>query len=267
MKSSARKKGKILLWSALILGLFLVLFGWYSADFRRDYLPQVLAGDQIEFNRDIRPIFNKKCIACHGGVKQSGGFSLLFPEEALAVNESGKPAIVPGSPSESELIRRIEHNDPDLRMPLEAEPLTGEEIKLLKKWIRQGAGWQDHWAYIKPKPVDPPSLKTSWARNGIDQFVLEQLRENRLEPSPEADKATLLRRLYLDIIGVPPSSEELQTFLEDSREDAYEKVVDQLLSSNQYGEKWAGMWMDLARYSDTKGYERDAERKIWKYRD
>jgi hypothetical protein len=267
MKSSARKTGKILLLSALILVLVLGLFGWYSTGFRQNYFPQVLAGDQIEFNRDVRPIFNKKCIACHGGVKQSGGFSLLFPEEALAVNESGKPAIVPGSPRESELIQRIEHDDPDLRMPLEGEPLTEEEIKVLKKWIRQGAPWQDHWAYIKPEPIDPPSLKTDWARNGIDQFVLEQLQTNGLEPSAEADKATLLRRLYLDLVGVPPSPEELQAFLGDNRPDAYGKVVDQLLASSQYGEKWAGMWMDLARYADTKGYERDAERKIWKYRD
>ncbi|HLT06957.1 MAG TPA: DUF1553 domain-containing protein [Cyclobacteriaceae bacterium] len=267
MNLPAHMRGKRLWVSGLSVLLLLWLAGWYSPGIRQDYFPRFLAGEQIEFNRDIRPIFNKKCIACHGGVKQSGGFSLLFPEEALAVNESGKPAIVPSSPSESELIRRIEHDDPDLRMPLEAEPLTREEIKLLKKWIRQGAQWQDHWAYIKPDPLDPPSLETDWASNGIDQFVLERLRENRLEPSPEADKATLLRRLYLDVIGVPPSPEELQAYLEDTRPDAYEKVVDQLLASNQYGEKWAGMWMDLARYADTKGYERDAERKIWKYRD
>lgn len=267
MNLPAHMRGKRLWVSGLSVLLLLWLAGWYSPGIRQDYFPRFLAGEQIEFNRDIRPIFNKKCIACHGGVKQSGGFSLLFPEEALAVNESGKPAIVPGSPSESELIRRIEHDDPDLRMPLEAEPLNREEIKLLKKWIRQGAQWQDHWAYIKPDPLDPPSLETDWASNGIDQFVLERLRENRLEPSPEADKATLLRRLYLDVIGVPPSPEELQAYLEDTRPDAYEKVVDQLLASNQYGEKWAGMWMDLARYADTKGYERDAERKIWKYRD
>lgn len=267
MNLPAHMRGKRLWVSGLSVLLLLWLAGWYSPGIRQDYFPRFLAGEQIEFNRDIRPIFNKKCIACHGGVKQSGGFSLLFPEEALAVNESGKPAIVPSSPSESELIRRIEHDDPDLRMPLEAEPLNREEIKLLKKWIRQGAQWQDHWAYIKPDPLDPPSLETDWASNGIDQFVLERLRENRLEPSPEADKATLLRRLYLDVIGVPPSPEELQAYLEDTRPDAYEKVVDQLLASNQYGEKWAGMWMDLARYADTKGYERDAERKIWKYRD
>src|SRR5690606_10176493 len=253
MRLAARKSGKTLLISGLTIVLVLSLIGWYSPDFRQDYFPQILAGDQIEFNRDIRPILNKNCIVCHGGVKQSGGFSLLFPEEALAVNESGKPAIVPGSPRESELIRRIEHDDPDLRMPLEAEPLSGEEIKLLKKWIRQGAPWQDHWAYIKPDPVDPPSLKTNWPRNGIDQFVLEQLQANGLEPSMEADKATLLRRLYLDLVGMPPSPEELQDFLQSDQPDAYESIVNQLLASYQYGEKWAGMWMDLARYADTKG--------------
>jgi hypothetical protein len=267
MKFPAQKKGKTLLAAGLTIVLLFGLMGWYSPDFRQAYFPSLLAGEQIEFNRDIRPILNKNCIVCHGGVKQSGGFSLLFPDEALAVNESGKPAIVPGSPQESEMIQRITHHDPQLRMPLDADPLTEEEINLLKRWIRQGAQWQDHWAYIKPEPVAPPNLKADWPRNEIDHFVLDKLQNEDLQPAPEAEKATLLRRLYLDLIGVPPSPEELQAFLSDSEPDAYEKAVDQLLASNQYGEKWAGMWMDLARYADTKGYERDAERKIWRYRD
>ena len=267
MKFPAQKTGKRLVVIGLVGLAAYWLAGWVSPDFRQAYFPPLLAGEQIEFNRDIRPILNKNCIVCHGGVKQSGGFSLLFPDEALAVNESGRPAIVPGSPQESEMIQRITHHDPQLRMPLDADPLTEKEINLLKRWIRQGAQWQDHWAYIKPEPIDPPDLNTDWSRGEIDRFVLKKLQEHRLQPSPEADKSTLLRRLYLDVVGMPPSPEELHDFLEDTRPDAYEKVVDQLLSSEQYGEKWTGMWMDLARYADTKGYERDAERKIWKYRD
>jgi len=267
MNFPTKKAGKLLVVFGLIGLMVYWLTGLVPPNIKQTYFPSLLVGEQIEFNRDIRPILNKNCIACHGGVKQSGGFSLLFPDEALSINESGKPAIVPGSPQESEMIQRITHHDPELRMPLDAEPLKDEEISLLKKWIRQGAQWQDHWAYIKPEPSEPPALDSEWPSNGIDFFVLEKLKDQKLLPSEEADKATLLRRVYLDLVGIPPSQEELESFLNDSGADAFERKVDQLLASSQYGEKWTGMWMDLARYADTKGYERDAERKIWKYRD
>ncbi|MEX2593758.1 MAG: DUF1553 domain-containing protein [Anditalea sp.] len=255
----------------LVLGLFglLVIWGLYavSPEIKQTYFPQLFIGDQIEFNRDIRPILNKNCIVCHGGVKQSGGFSLLFPDEAFAPNESGKPAIVAGSPDKSEMIRRIRHHDPEVRMPLEEDPLSDKEIELLTTWIEQGAQWQDHWAYIKPEEVVPPSPSSAWENNAIDQFVLHKMKASDLEPSAEAGKAILLRRVYLDLIGIPPTQNELQNFLDDESPDAYEKVVDTLLSSPHYGERWTSMWMDLARYADSKGYEKDAERKIWKYRD
>src|SRR5690554_1087030 len=267
MNFPTKKAGKLLVVFGLIGLMVYWLTGLVPPNIKQTYFPSLLVGEQIEFNRDIRPILNKNCIACHGGVKQSGGFSLLFPDEALSINESGKPAIVPGSPQESEMIQRITHHDPELRMPLDAEPLKDEEISLLKKWIRQGAQWQDHWAYIKPELSEPPALDSEWPSNGIDFFVLEKLKDQKLLPSEEADKATLLRRVYLDLVGIPPSQEELESFLNDSGADAFERKVDQLLASSQYGEKWTGMWMDLARYADTKGYERDAERKIWKYRD
>ncbi len=267
MDSRTKRAGKLL----IVFGLFGLMVYWLlnlvSPDIKQTYFPKILLGDQVEFNRDIRPILNKNCLACHGGVKQSGGFSLLFPDEALAPNQSGHPAIVPGSPEESEMIRRITHEDPQYRMPLEAEPLKQEEIDLIKKWIRQGAKWEDHWAYIKPEPIAPPSTSSDWSRNPIDQFVLAKINASDLQPAVEADKATLLRRVYLDLIGIPPSPEELDEFLADADPDAYEKVVEKLLASPHYGERWAAMWMDLARYADTKGYERDAERKIWKYRD
>src|SRR5690606_1172457 len=130
-----------------------------------------------------------------GGVKQSGGFSLLFPEAALSPNESGEPAIVPGKPQQSEMIRRITHHDPDKRMPLDGDPLSDQEIKLLTKWIIQGAKWEDHWAYIKPSSIKPPPPSSSWGNNGIDRFVLDKIYSYDLQPSPEADKPNLLRRM------------------------------------------------------------------------
>jgi hypothetical protein len=253
----------LMLAGVLVFGLFVIGF----PEMNKGYLPNILMGEQIEFNRDVRPILNKNCLACHGGVKQSGGFSLLFPEEALRPNESGKPAIVPGSPKESELINRITHHDPEFRMPLEGEPLSDKDIKTLTKWIRQGAEWQDHWAYIPPVSGEVPEVTSDRVYNDIDRFVVQKLNELDLDLAPEADKAILIRRVYLDLTGLPPSPEELGNFLNSPGEDTYEKVVDQLLASPHFGERWASMWMDLARYADTKGYERDAERQIWKYRD
>ena len=225
------------------------------------------SSDDIDFNADIRPILNKKCITCHGGVKRSGGFSLLFRTEALSPNESGHPAIVPGDAAASEMLKRINHSDPEERMPPESPPLPQEEIDLLTKWIEQGAKWEDHWAYVKPEPIDVPSVESDWGTNGIDRFVLSQLEDHELQPSAPADKATLLRRVSLDLTGLPPTPEETKAFLQDSSPDAYEKQVDRLLSSPHYGERWAAMWMDLARYADSKGYEKDGHRVIWQYRD
>ncbi|NCI45584.1 DUF1553 domain-containing protein [Sediminibacterium sp. WSJ-3] len=230
----------------------------------------------IDFNTDIKPLLNKKCITCHGGVKRQGGFSLLFRSDALAVNKSGKPAIVPGDPSHSEMIRRLRLDDAEDRMPYHSEPLSAKEIDLLSKWIKQGAKWGDHWAYV---PVAPTALPETdhwffgikggkkWIKNDIDAFTYAKMKEQGLSPSAEAGKPALLRRISLDITGLPPSAELARQFLNDTREDAYEKLVDTLLASRHYGEKWAAMWMDLARYADTKGYERDDWRSIWRYRD
>ena len=223
----------------------------------------------ISYNRDIRPIVNAKCISCHGGVKQSGGFSLLFEEEAKAPTESGKLAIVPGDSKNSEMIRRLTHSDKELRMPLDREPLTEEEIRLIADWIDQGAEWEKHWAYIPPDTsiVPPATDFEEIAENGIDQFIFSQLEEMDLQPSPKEEKELLLRRVYLDLIGLPPSKEDYKNFLADKAPNAYEKVVDRLLLSPKFGEKWASMWLDLARYADSKGYEKDLHRDIWKYRD
>jgi hypothetical protein len=232
---------------------------------------------KIDFSSQVKPILNKHCIACHGGVKRNAKFSLLFRHEALDTAESGKHMIIPGDPEHSEMIRRITSNDPEVRMPYKEEPLSSEEIKILRQWIKEGAPWGDHWAYLPPKPVAVPTSGKmisgfsgdgeDWAQNEIDYFILKKLEEEELTPSPEADKATLIRRVYLDLIGLPPTPEQAEKFIKDDRPDAYSRVVDGLLASPHFGEKWASWWLDMARYSDTKGYEKDDGRTIWRYRD
>ncbi len=237
-------------------------------------------GDRVDFNSQIKPLLNKNCIVCHGGVKKASDFSLLFKQEAFASAKSGHPAIIPGDANGSELIRRLSLTDPEERMPLDAPPLKADEIELLRQWIDQGAEWGDHWAFTTPELPGVPNIgtvwsrlglsshpETAWAANEIDHFVLEKLREEGLTPSPLADKATLLRRVSLDLTGLPPTEAEANAFLADSSPEAYTKQVDRLLASPAFGERWAGMWLDLARYADTKGYERDPGRTIWRYRD
>ena len=232
----------------------------------------------VDFNAQVKPIFNKKCISCHGGVRRKSGFSLLFRSEALGKTESGKPAIVPGYPDKSEMIRRISLKDPEERMPYKHESLTAEEIDILKRWIKEGAKWGDHWAYLPVKPVEVPipkptffrlfsTAKPSWIKNDIDYFIWNRLQQEKIKPSGESDKATLLRRASLDISGLPASENITNRYLSDTSANAYEQLVDDMLASPHYGERWAAMWMDLARYADTKGYERDAGRSIWRYRD
>ncbi|MBL7872888.1 MAG: DUF1549 domain-containing protein [Cyclobacteriaceae bacterium] len=222
---------------------------------------------EIDYNTQVKPILNKKCIACHGGVKQKAGFSLLFREEALGNTESGKPAIIPGNPGASELIRRISINDPEERMPFKHEPLSPEEIDILTLWIKQGAKWGEHWAYVSIQNQEVPEIKSAWIKNEIDPFILEKLEIENLSPSAEADKPTLLRRVSLDLTGLPPTERIAKKFLDDHSDKAYENLVNDLLASPHYGERWTAMWMDLARYADTRGYEADRSRTIWKYRD
>ena len=249
-------------WLSLAAVTAVILLWWYNP----------FAGhgpsDEIDFNTDVRPILNENCLGCHGGVRQSGGFSLLFASEALETNESGRPAFYPGHPDTSEMIRRVRHTDPEERMPLDKTPLQEDEIQILEKWIAQGAPWGKHWAYTAPAVIEPPYPKNqSWARNGIDQFILTRLEEEGLNPSPEADCSTLIRRVSLDLTGLPPDFKDVESYCADQSPDAFENVVDQLLASPHFGERWASMWMDLARYADTKGYEKDGPRTIWKFRD
>ena len=241
-------------------------------------LPSLLKTGRVDFNTQVKPIFNKKCIACHGGVKQKAGFSLMTREDALAATESGRPAIVPGQPEESEFIRRLKSHDPEERMPYREAPLSDDEISVLERWIDQGAEWEQHWAYRPveqpevPKPRGRffgllPAVGADRVKNDLDWFILDRLQREGLQPAPEADKNTLLRRVSLDLTGLPAPPALAESFLNDSTPGAYERLVDSLLASPRFGERWASVWLDLARYADTKGYERDAARFIWRYRD
>jgi Protein of unknown function (DUF1553)/Protein of unknown function (DUF1549)/Planctomycete cytochrome C len=230
----------------------------------------------IDFTTQVKPIINKNCITCHGGVRQKGGFSLLFRDEALATLKSGKHAITPGDPDHSEMIRRIGLKDPEDRMPYKHDPLNNEDIQILTRWIKEGAPWGEHWAYVPVKEVPVPQLttffglinkKSSWAKNEVDHFIEQKWKEEDLKPSPQADKQTLLRRVSLDVTGLLPSEKLAEKYLKDNSDHAYADLVDSLVASPHYGEKWTSMWLDLARYADTKGYERDDSREIWKYRD
>jgi len=223
----------------------------------------------VDFNRDIRPIFNANCMACHGGVKQAANISFSYREQALGKGKSGRPTVVPGNPRASELMARITSSDPEVRMPLHRPPLQPAQIALLRRWIAQGAPWSDYWAFVPPKPQALPAVQHGgWVRQPLDRFILARLEKEKLAPSPEADKAALLRRVSLDLTGLPPTPEEQAAFLADTAKDAYEKQVDRLLASPRYGERWASMWLDLARYGDSKGFEKDKSRPgVWPYRD
>jgi hypothetical protein len=223
---------------------------------------------KIDFNTQVKPIFNQKCISCHGGVKQQGNFSLLFREESLQKTKSGKYGIVPGSAAQSELIKRIKHKDADERMPYKHAPLSKKEIDVLEQWIDEGAHWGQHWAYVPVQQQTIPGENSKWIVNDIDRFVYHKLKEEKLQPSPQADKSTLLRRVSLDLTGLPPGESIAKKFLNNSTSFSYENLVDTLLQSPAYGEKWTSLWLDLARYADTRGYEADMPRgTIWRYRD
>ena len=225
-----------------------------------------------DFAREVRPVLSNRCFKCHGpdADHQEAGLRFDLREAALAVLDSGERAIVPGRPDDSGVIARITSTDPDLVMPPPHTKviLTADEKRILTEWIAAGAEYSVHWAFVKP---ERPSLAVEendrWARNDIDHLVGSRLRHEGLGPSPEADRATLCRRVHLDLVGLPPTPAELDSFLADESPDAYDRLVDRLLASPRYGERWARRWLDLARYADTNGYEKDRERSIWPYRD
>ncbi|MDB6067649.1 MAG: Planctomycete cytochrome [Pedosphaera sp.] len=227
---------------------------------------------KIDFTREARPILASHCFKCHGqdeGARKAR-LRLDVRENAIKPAKSDEIAIVPGQPDKSELVRRIlADNDDDLMPPPGAKnPLTQAEKETLKQWIAEGAEYQPHWAFIAPKQSPPPKVnEKTWPQNAIDYFVLARLEKEGLKPSPRADKYTLVRRLYLDITGLPPTTAQADAFAGDVSPTAYERLVDQLLASPHYGERWARRWLDLARYADTNGYEKDRQRSIWPWRD
>ncbi len=227
---------------------------------------------QIDFNRDIRPILSDKCFACHGPDATAKKIKLRLDSEAAATADlgRGRRAVVPGDVEKSQLVRRITATDEAMRMPPadSGHKLTEAEAKLLIEWIKQGAKWQQHWAFVAPvKPALPQVQNKSWPKNEIDSFVLERLEREGLTPSREADRATLIRRLSFDLTGLPPTLNEIDEFLNDQSPKAYEKVVDRLLASPRYGERMAFRWLDAARYADTNGYQIDGNRSAWRWRD
>lgn len=227
----------------------------------------------IDFNRDIRPILSDKCFHCHGpdAEQRQAGLRLDQREGATSELDSGVTAIVPGKPDESELIYRVESEDEYERMPpadAKLPPLTAEQKELLRRWIAAGANWEEHWSLVPLRDTPLPAVKAQeWVQNPIDQFVLAKLEAKQITPAPEADKETLLRRVYFTLTGLPPTPTEVDAFLADESPDAYEKVVDRLLASPRYGEHVAVHWLDLARYSDTFGYQVDKDRRVWPWRD
>ncbi len=222
----------------------------------------------VDFSRDIRPIFNQYCVSCHGGVRQRNNVSFIYREEALGKGSSGRATIVPGSPETSELIARVTATDPEVRMPYHAPALQPQQIVLLRQWIREGAQWSDHWAFVPPREQALPSVgHAQWPRQPMDRFILSALEQRSLQPAVEATRAQLLRRASFDLTGLPPTAQELAEFLADTAPDAYERQVDRLLASPHYGERWAALWMDLARYADSRGYEADHDRVVWPWRD
>ncbi|MCW1883549.1 PSD1 and planctomycete cytochrome C domain-containing protein [Luteolibacter flavescens] len=225
---------------------------------------------EVDFARDVRPLLNAHCTSCHGGVKEAGDVSFIYREKALGKGDSGKPIIVPGDPDGSEMMARILSTDPDEVMPKpEHGPrLADTEIATLRQWIQEGAKWGEHWSFVPPVEHVPPVVKdATWPRNDVDRFLLARMEQEGLKPSKEADKAALLRRLSLDLTGLPPSLAELDAFAADESPDAYEKQVSRLLDSPRFGERWASVWMDLARYADSEGLGLDSRRDVWKYRD
>ena len=229
------------------------------------WVSRALLGE-VDFNREIRPLLASKCYACHGPDEEGRKAKLRLDirEDALK-----NDVIVPGEVEDSEFHYRIHSDDPDEIMPPPEShaTLTKEEKELLDQWIKEGAEYAKHWAFVQPSSPKVPTGRIGWNRSPIDAFISKNLAKHNLRPSPEADKYSLIRRLYLDLIGLPPTPEQVDAFVFDNRSDAYEKRVDQLLQSPHYGEKWGREWLDLARYADSNGYEKDRPRNIWPYRD
>ncbi|MBL9171184.1 MAG: DUF1553 domain-containing protein [Verrucomicrobiales bacterium] len=258
--------------SGSISGALALVLGLLACALSRPIQAVPATASRLDFNRDIRPILSDHCFACHGpdDAKRKSGLRLDLPSSGTQPLKSGAIAIVPGKPDQSEVIKRIVTQDMDDRMPppKSGHPLTPVQVELLTRWITEGAEYQSHWAFIRPSRTPLPQVSDpAWPRNGIDHFILSKLEEHRVKPAPEADKQTLIRRASLDLTGLPPTPAEVDAFLADTSDRAYEHLVDRLLSSPHYGEKMAVEWLDAARYADTHGYHIDSGRDMTHWRD
>ena len=227
------------------------------------------AADTVDFQQQIQPILAKKCYSCHGPDEAESGLNLANREAAFAETESGSFAIVPGDLDSSSLIERISTDDEFERMPPEGDGVTEEELRLISAWIREGAQWKKHWAY---EPTTSPTVPTVndrlWNSNPIDAFILSSLQQAGLSPNKPAGRRVLIRRVYYDLTGLPPNKDEVDAFLRDNSPDAYNKLIERLLDSPHYGERWGRHWLDLVRFAETNSFERDAAKEnAWKYRD
>ncbi|MFM8706819.1 MAG: DUF1549 domain-containing protein, partial [Planctomycetia bacterium] len=225
----------------------------------------------LDFNRDIRPILSENCFYCHGQDGNKREADLRLDDRAAAVAAG---AIVPGDPGASVALERIHSTDADVIMPppYSNRRLSAAQKQLLDRWIKEGAAYAPHWAFVPPVRPEPPQVtkpgwQEGWARNDIDRFVLAKLETAGLRPSPEADRATLIRRLHADLVGLPPTPEEVDAFVADPDPAAYDKLVDRLLSSPHYGERMALAWLDAARYADSNGFQQDGDTWQWIWRD
>ncbi|HVW02321.1 MAG TPA: DUF1553 domain-containing protein [Planctomycetaceae bacterium] len=230
---------------------------------------EAATGPKVDFAREVQPLIAKRCVRCHGPDQAKGGVRLDSKEGVLAEGESGEHPVVPKDLEASELLRRISSEDQLERMPPEGKPLTKSEIDVIRRWIAQGAEWQEHWGFRKPAHPEAPTVKNQeWVKNPIDAFILARLEAKGLQPNPPAEKAALIRRAYYDLTGLPPTPEEVAQFVADSDPQAYEKLIDKLLESPRYGERWGRHWLDAVRYADTNSFERDGVKPhAWRYRD
>ncbi|HTH47323.1 MAG TPA: DUF1549 domain-containing protein, partial [Candidatus Limnocylindria bacterium] len=222
----------------------------------------------VDFGRDVQPILSDKCYHCHGPDEPARKAKLRFDTKdgAFRLNKEGKAVIVPGRGADSELVKRLLSKDPDEQMPPpdSHRTVTAQQIETLQKWIDEGAKWGLHWSFQPiTHPAVPAIRNPGWAHNPIDRFILSRLEQEGLKPSPEADRERLIRRVTFDLTGLPPTPAEVAAFLHDASPLAYEHLVDRLLDSPRYGERMAADWLDLARYSDTHGYQADRARPTW----
>ena len=231
--------------------------------------PSPPAPSKVDFAREVQPILAKRCFSCHGPDKSEAGLRLNNREGVLAELPSGEHAVVPGKLDQSELLRRVASAADGERMPPDGKPLSAEQIEILRRWIADGAKWEEHWAFRAPQKVIPPAVKNAaWVTNPIDAFILAKLEEQGLTPAPAAEKSTLIRRAYFDLTGLPPTTSEVAAFVQDTSPKAFEAVVDRLLESPRYGERWGRHWLDVVRYADTNSFERDGNKPhSWRYRD